>query len=65
MRTRTCSILARDQLCYHSGTHSNPCLQICAARRSYLGATSVSNLEDQTLNSYGSILNIVEGKITR
>ena len=32
----------------------------------HLDATSVSNLEDQTLNSYGSIPNIVvEGKITR
>lgn len=30
-----------------------------------LDATSVSNLEDQTLNSYGSIPNIVEGKTTR
>ena len=32
----------------------------------HLDATSVSNLEDQTLNSYGSIPNIVvEGKPTR
>ena len=32
----------------------------------HLDATSVSNLEDQTLNSYGSIPNIVvEGKTTR
>ena len=32
----------------------------------HLDATSVSNLEDQTLHSYGSIPNIVvEGKITR
>ena len=32
----------------------------------HLDATSVSNLEDQALNSYGSIPNIVlEGKTTR
>ena len=31
----------------------------------HLDATSVSNLEDQTLNSYGSIPNIVGGKPTR